>query len=48
MLETSCKKRLFGNLVVASEDEVLNATETTLNDEKVTREKIIALFALFH
>ena len=32
----SCKKRLIGKLVLECEDEMLNATETLLNDKKVT------------
>ena len=32
----SCKKRLFGKLVLKREDEILNTTETSLVDKKVT------------
>ena len=32
----SCKKRLFGKLVLACEDEILNATDISLDDKKVT------------
>ena len=35
----SCKKCLFGKLALACEDEILNITETSLNDKKVTCEK---------
>ena len=42
------QKRLFGELALACEDETLNATETSLNDKKVTCEKIIVLFKRFH
>ena len=31
----SCKKHLFGKLVLACEDEILNTTETSLDDKKV-------------
>ena len=34
-----CKKRLFGKLLLACGDEILNTTETSLDDKKVTREK---------
>ena len=53
----SCKRRFFGKLVLASEDELLNVIETTVKDlsyaasvidKKVSYEKIIALFTLFH
>ena len=30
----SCKKRLLGKLVLVSEDEILNTTETSLDDKK--------------
>ena len=30
----SCEKRLIGKLVLECEDEVLNTTETSLNDKK--------------
>ena len=48
----SCEKRLFGKLVLTCEVEILNTTETSLDDKKVTSEKTpkktIALFiALF-
>ena len=36
----SCKKRLLGKLVITFEDEILNKNETSLNDKKVTCEKI--------
>ena len=44
----SCKKRLFGKLVLAFEDEILNTTETSLVNKKVSREKIIILFIVFN
>ena len=44
----SYEKRLFGKLVLAWEDEILNATETSSSDEKVTCIKIIVLLTLFH
>ena len=31
----SCKKRLFGKLALAYEDELLNLTETSFVDKKV-------------
>ena len=31
----SCEKRLIGKLVLECEDEILNRTETLLNDKKV-------------
>ena len=38
----SCKKRLFDKLVLASEDGILNITETLLDN------KNIVLLTLFH
>ena len=35
----SCEKRLFGKSVLACGDEVLNTTETSLDDKKVTCEE---------
>ena len=35
----SCEKRLFGKLVIACEDEILNATKTSLVNKKGTPEK---------
>ena len=35
----SCKKCLFGKLVLPCEDETLNTTETLLDDKKVTCQK---------
>ena len=32
----SCEKILFGKLVLACENEILNTTETSLDDKKVT------------
>ena len=37
--DCSCKKHLFGKLVLACEDEILNTPETSLNDKKATCEK---------
>ena len=34
----SCEKRLFGKLVLACEDGILNTTETSLDNEKVIHE----------
>ena len=42
-----CEKHLFGKLVLGCEDEILNATETALNDKKVTRKKVLAFFIRF-
>ena len=44
----SCEKRLIGKLVLECENEILNVTENSLNNTKVTCEKIIALFTQFH
>ena len=44
----SRNKRLFGRLVLACEDEILTTTQTSLDDKKVTREKISALLIRFH
>ena len=35
----SCEKPLFGKLVIACEDEILNATKTSLVNKKGTSEK---------
>ena len=35
----SCEKHLIGKLVLECEDEILNTTETLLNDKKVAHEK---------
>ena len=35
----SCEKRLFGKLVIACEDEILNATKTSLVNKRGTPEK---------
>ena len=35
----SCEKRLIGKLVLACEDEILNTTEDSLDNKKVTCEK---------
>ena len=39
----SCEKSLIDKLVEVCEDEILNATEASLDDRKVTREKINCL-----
>ena len=44
----SCKKRLFGKLVLARENEILNTIKTSLHGKKVNREKISAIFTRFH
>ena len=44
----SCVKRLFGKLVLACKDEILNTNVTSLDDKKVTCEKVITLLTLFH
>ena len=44
----SCHDRIFGKLVLACKDEILNTTETSIVDKKVTCEETIALFTLFH
>ena len=33
----SCEKRLLGKLVLVCEDEMLNTTETSLDDKKVKK-----------
>ena len=38
----SCIKHLFGKLVLACKDKILNATEISLVDKKVTRQKELA------
>ena len=38
-LNEACEKRLFGKLVFPCEDEILNATETSLFNKKVAYEK---------
>ena len=43
-----CKKRTFGKLSSACEDEMLITTKTLLNDKKETQKAIIALFTLFY
>ena len=43
-----CKKYLFGKLVLVCQDEILNTTETSLDDKKVACTKINVLFTLFH
>ena len=42
----SCEKQLVSKLVLECEDEILNTTEAF--DNKVTSEKVITLFTLFH
>ena len=44
----SREKHLFGKLVLACEDEILNTTEKSLADKKVTFKKNVALFLLFY
>ena len=44
----SRKERLVGMLVLACENKILNATEPSLIDKKVTPAKIIALLILFY
>ena len=34
-----CKERLLGKLVLTYEDEILNKTETSLDNKKITCEK---------
>ena len=36
ILKKVCIKRLFGKLVLECEDEILNTTESSLDDKKVT------------
>ena len=43
----SCKKRIVGKLELRWECEILNTTKNSLDDKKVTCEKIIALFRQF-
>ena len=43
----SCKKRLMGKLLFACEDEIINALETLLHDDKYHVGKITALILLF-
>ena len=45
----SCEKCLFGELVLAFKYKILNTTETSLNNKKVTFEKnIMVLLTRFH
>ena len=44
----SCEKHLIGKLVIECEDEILNTTETSLDDKKVTWKKIIVLLTQFY
>ena len=44
----SRKKCLTGRSMVACKDEMLNRTETSADDKKVTCKKVIAFFKLFH
>ena len=37
----SCEKRLIGKLILECEDEILNATENSLDDEIVTCKKCL-------
>ena len=43
MKNCSCKKRLIVKLVLEYEDEILNATKTSLDDTKETRDEINCL-----
>ena len=42
--KSSCQKCLLGKLVLACDDEILNTTEKSLDDKKVTCEKNNCLF----
>ena len=42
------RKRVVGRLVFECEDEILNTTDTSLNDKKSNMQKIIVLFIQFH
>ena len=44
----SCEKRLIGKLVLECEDEILNTTETLLNDKKVACARNNCLIHTFH
>ena len=44
----SCEKRVISRLVFKCEDEILNTTDTSLNDKKSNMQKIIVLFTRFH
>ena len=37
----SCQKRLIGEIVLACEDEIVDTTETSLVDKKVTSGKVM-------
>ena len=43
----SCEKRLIDKLVLKHKDEILNATENSIDDKKVIALKVITLFTLF-
>ena len=45
---SSCQKRLTGQLFLECVDEILNKTETSVDDKKETCEKINALFTRFN
>ena len=40
----SCEKRIFGKLVLACEDGILNTTETSLDNEKVIYEILMNFY----
>ena len=42
MNNCSCEKRLIGKLVLECEDEILNTTETSLDDKKETYKKVMS------
>ena len=42
------EKHLIGKLVLECEDEILNTTETLLDDKKQRVQKVIVLFILFY
>ena len=42
------KNCLIDKVVLACEDEILNITEASIDDKKVTCKKVIAIFTLFH
>ena len=44
----SCEKHLFGKLVLACEDEILNTTEKPLADKKVTIKKNVLFYWLLY
>ena len=44
----SCEKRLIGKLVLECEDEILNTTETSLDEKKEICKKAMFSFTRFH